>query len=158
MLFHASMPAKEPENVASVIAQLWSGFHAPFPSFPDSWMAIAGDARGSMIEVYPADRVLHPGSDNEAVYQCPAAPATLSAFHLAIATTLTADQVYALGASEGWRAVRCTRGNDFFDVIELWIENHTMIEVLTSEMQQQYLAFASPDNFRAFGDSQRQRV
>ncbi|MBB5510412.1 hypothetical protein [Paraburkholderia atlantica] len=158
MLFHASMPAEEPENVARVIAQLWSGFHAPFPSFPDSWMAIAGDTRGSMIEVYPADRVLHPGSDKEPAYQCPAAPATLSAFHLAIATTLTADQVYALGASEGWRAVRCTRGNDFFDVIELWIENHTMIEVLTSEMQQQYLAFASPDNFRAFGDSGGQRV
>jgi hypothetical protein len=52
--------------------------------------------------------------------------------------------------SEGWRTVQCTRGHDFFDVVELWIEDTTLIEVLTPEMRADYLAFATPGNFRAF--------
>ena len=48
--------------------------------------------------------------------------------------------------------MRCTRGNNFFDVIELWIENSTLIEVLTPEMQAQYQGFATPENFRALAE------
>lgn len=150
MLFHASIPARNPENVALVIAELWGGFHAPFPSFPDSWMAIAGDDRGSIIETYPGNRVICPGSDQNSCVPGTSLTAQYSAFHLAIASKLTPEQVLAIGKREGWRAVRCTRGHDFFDVIELWVEDVIMIEVLTEEMQKQYLAFATPANFRAF--------
>jgi hypothetical protein len=150
MLFHASIPARNPENVARVIAELWGGFHAPFPSFPDSWMAIAGDDRGSIIETYPCDRVISPGSGQNSFVPAESKTAQYSAFHLAVASKLTPDEVLAIGEREGWRAVRCTRGHNFFDVIELWIEDIIMIEVLTQEMQQQYLAFATPENFRAF--------
>jgi hypothetical protein len=150
MLFHASIPARNPENVARVIAELWGGFHAPFPSFPDSWMAIAGDDRGSIIETYPCDRVIFPGSGQNSFVPGESKTAQYSAFHIAVASKLTPDQVLAIGEREGWRAVRCTRGQNFFDVIELWIEDIIMIEVLTEEMQQQYLAFATPENFRAF--------
>jgi hypothetical protein len=147
MIFHASIPAKQPERVAGVIAELWDGFAAPFAAFPGSWMAVAGDERGSVLEVYPADRVLRPGDADFIPGDAP--PAGYSAFHLAIATKLPAEDVIAIGAREGWRAVRCTRGNHFFDVIELWIDNVTLIECLTPEMQAQYLAFATPDTFRA---------
>lgn len=150
MLFHASIPANNPENVARVIAELWGGFHAPFPSFPDSWMAIAGDERGSIIETYPSNRVICPGDDRASFIPGSSATAQYSAFHIAIASKLTPDEVFAIGEREGWRAVRCTRGQNFFDVIELWIEDVLMIEVLTQEMQKQYLAFATPENFRAF--------
>ncbi|MGF6771687.1 hypothetical protein P3T18_004174 [Paraburkholderia sp. GAS199] len=150
MLFHASIPARHPENVARVIAELWGGFHAPFPSFPDSWMAIAGDERGSIIETYPSDRVICPGEAHSAFVPGDSKTAQYSAFHIAVASRLTPDEVFAIGAREGWRAVRCTRGQNFFDVIELWIEDTTLIEVLTQEMQEQYLAFATPENFRAF--------
>jgi hypothetical protein len=152
MLFHASIPARVPQNVARVIAELWGGFHAPFPSFPDSWMAIAGDDRGTIIETYPSDRVICPGSDGSSFVPGASASANAqySAFHIAVASKLTPDEVHAIGDREGWRAVRCTRGQNFFDVIELWIEGTTMIEVLTDEMQKQYLAFATPANFRAF--------
>jgi hypothetical protein len=150
MLFHASMPARNPENVARVIAELWGGFHAPFPAFPDSWMAIAGDDRGSIIETYPSDHVIRPGDAQGACVAGMSAAAQYSAFHIAVASTLTPDEVFAIAEREGWRAVRCTRGDNFFDVIEFWIEDTTMIEVLTDEMQKQYLAFATPANFRAF--------
>jgi hypothetical protein len=153
MLFHASIPAHHPENVARVIAELWGGFHAPFPAFPDSWMAVAGDDRGSIIETYPSDRVIFPGSGQNSCTVGPSTTAQYTAFHLAIASKLTPEQVLAIGEREGWRAVRCTRGQNAFDVIELWIDNVIMIEVLTEEMQKQYLAFATPENFRAFAAS-----
>ncbi|SAL84993.1 hypothetical protein AWB68_07522 [Caballeronia choica] len=149
MIFHASIPARHPEHVAGVLAELWGGFVAPFPAFPDSWMAVAGDERGTIIEVYPSDRVLHPGDGDADFQPGDAPPARYSAFHMAVATKLSAEEVIAIGAREGWRAIRCTRGDHFFDVIELWIDNTTLIECLTAEMQADYLAFATPANFRA---------
>jgi hypothetical protein len=152
MLFHASIPARDPQHTANVLAELWGGFAAPFPSFPDSWMAVAGDDRGTIIEVYPHDRVITPGGGFEQSVSfgaAPAEPSRYSAFHMAIATPKSPEEVVAIGEREGWRAVRCTRGQNFFDVIEFWIDNSTMLEFLTPEMQSQYLAFASPANFRA---------
>ncbi|WP_250509961.1 hypothetical protein [Caballeronia sp. GACF4] len=152
MIYHASIPARDPQHVANVLAELWNGFAAPFPSFPDSWMAVAGDDRGSIIEVYPGDRVIRPGGGAETSVSFGAGKVDrpqYSAFHMAIATQMDAAQVIAIGEREGWRAVRCMRGRNFFDVIELWIENSTMLEFLTPDMQAQYLAFATPENFKA---------
>jgi hypothetical protein len=151
MIFHASIPARDPKNVASVVAELWGGFAAPFPPFPGAWMAVAGDDRGSLIEVYPSTRVITPGDTDDGSFQHDeTGDAKYSAFHMAVATKLTAAQVLEIGAREGWRCVRCTRGDHFFDVIELWIENTTLIEFLTEEMQADYVAFTSPENFRRF--------
>ncbi|SAL24650.1 hypothetical protein [Caballeronia telluris] len=153
MIFHASIPARDPQRAASVLAELWGGFIAPFAVFPGSWIAVAGDERGTVIEVYPAGRVLHPAGAEPGVLPADAPPVRYSAFHLAVATKLPAEDVIAIGHREGWRAERCTRGNRFFDVIELWIDNATLIECLTDEMQADYLAFATPDNFRAMANA-----
>ncbi|BAO88857.1 hypothetical protein [Caballeronia cordobensis] len=152
MIFHASMPANDPKHVAQVLAELWGGFAAPFSPFPGAWMAVAGDDRGSIIEVYPSDQVITPGGDQEDSVSYGAGTfkrPQYSAFHMAMATKLGAAEVVAIGEREGWRAVHCARGNDFFHVIELWIENSTMLEFLTPEMQAEYLAFATPENFKA---------
>ncbi len=153
MIFHASIPARHPRRVAEVLAEIWGGFPAPFPTFPGAWMAVAGDDRGTIIETYPADRVISPGEGSASFTPGTVAPAQYSAFHMAVGTQLDTEAVLAIGAREGWRAVCCTRGQNFFDVIELWIENTTMIEVLTPEMQSDYLSFATPENFRAFAAS-----
>jgi hypothetical protein len=152
MIFHASIPARDPKHVAHVLAELWDGFAAPFSPFPDAWMAVAGDDRGSIIEVYPHDRVITPGGGREqsvSFGDAKVEPSNYSAFHMAIATPKSASTVLAIGEREGWRAVRCSRGQNFFDVIELWVENSTMLECLTPEMQTQYRAFATPENFKA---------
>jgi hypothetical protein len=150
MIFHASMPAREPRHVAGVLAELWGGFAAPFPSFPGGWMAVSGDDRGSIIEIYPSDRVLLPGVGDGACKPGDTPAAQYSAFHMAVGTQLSAAEVTAIGEREGWRAVRCTRGHDFFDVIEFWVENNTMLEVLTEDMQASYKKFATVENFKAF--------
>ncbi len=49
MIIHASIPADDPERVARVIAELWRG--ESFPFFAGTFIAMAGDDRGSQIEV-----------------------------------------------------------------------------------------------------------
>ena len=54
MLFHLSIDADDPRNVANVIAELWGGHAFPFPPvLTGSWVAMAGDDRGTTVEVYP---------------------------------------------------------------------------------------------------------
>jgi hypothetical protein len=130
------------------------GTASPRPSrrFPTRGWRWAGDDRGSIIEVYPSDQVITPGGGHEESVSYGANTLKrpqYSAFHMAIATKLSAEDVIAIGEREGWRAVRCTRGDNFFHVIEFWIENSTMLEFLTPEMQAEYLAFATPENFKA---------
>ena len=65
----------------------------------------------------------------------------------AIATPLDRQAVLAIAAREGWPAKYRKRGG-VFGVIELWIEGRQMMEILTPEMQAEYLAAMSIPNWR----------
>ncbi|WP_374575648.1 hypothetical protein [Phenylobacterium sp.] len=148
MIFHASIPADEPEHVARVIAEIWRGEAFPFPPWPGGFVAMAGDARNTTVEVYPRNQAIAPGEGQDMAHpSLDPAPGRQSCFHLAVATDRPADEIFAIGAREGWRTVRCNRGG-IFDVIELWVENVLMIEVLTAEMQAQYLGGVTIDALR----------
>ena len=141
MLFHLSIDADNPRHVAEVFAEIWKGHAMPFPPVAvGSWMALAGDERNNLIEVYPrgTELVEVPGdADSKGVDGD--APRPRSPTHLAIGTQLTADQILAIARREGWPAKYRKRGG-VFGVIELWVEGWRMVEVLTPEMQQEYLA------------------
>jgi hypothetical protein len=148
MIFHASIPADRPEHVAHVLAELWKGEAFRFPPIPGAYVAMAGDERSSTIEVYPRAMVIAPGASGEMCKpQASTSSESLSCFHLAIATPLSADEIIAIGEREGWRAVRCNRGG-FFDVIELWVENCLLIEVMTDDMQRDYQSRINLDTWR----------
>ena len=139
MLFHLSIEADDPRHVAEVVAELWGGAAAPFPPVtPGSWIALAGDDRGSAIEFYPRGTEIHemPG-DHDAV-GLRVAPRRNNATHFAMATKLGEDEVLAIARREGWPAKYRKRGGAF-GVLELWVEGTRMIEVLTPEMQTEYL-------------------
>lgn len=147
MLFHASFPAQQPARAADAVARLWHGRSFPFPAFPNSYIALKGDAYGSAVEFYPAGQVLVPGPEEvEAVNMLAGRP---SESHLAIATDLSEAEVQALAAEYGWMSRTCRRG-DAFRVIEFWIEDAFLIEVLTPDMQAEYLAFMTPECYDAF--------
>ena len=61
---------------------------------------------------------------------------------------LPTETVYGLAAREGWNAKYCKRGGQF-GVIEIWIDGCQMIEVLTPEMQREYLDCVTVANWRA---------
>jgi len=52
-----------------------------------------------------------------------------SATHAAISTLASEAEIIALANREGWRALRCSR-DGFFDVIEFWVENRLLLELL----------------------------
>ncbi len=59
MLIHASIPADDPERVARVIAEVWRGEYFPF-LFPQTFLVMAGDERGSTIDVAPRGKEIVP--------------------------------------------------------------------------------------------------
>jgi hypothetical protein len=144
MLFHASIPARDPQRVAAVLAELWRGAAFPFPPFPGAFVAIADDDRGTALEIYPAGQVLTPGATE--VEHRRVDDGRPSETHVAIGVRCDEATVHAIARREGWTCRTCSRGG-FFRVIELWLEDRFMVEALTDEMQREYLAFATRENW-----------
>lgn len=153
MLFHMSIAARDPRHVAGVFAELWGGEAFPFPPVAEgSWIALAGDDRGTAIEVYPADVVLRASEGDADAHGEYTGRAGYTATHAAIATDLASEAVLAIAGREGWPAKYRKRG-DMFGVIEIWVEGVQMIEVLTPEMQQEYLAAMKLADWRAMREA-----
>jgi hypothetical protein len=149
MLFHISMAAERPEQAARLVAELWGGRAYPFPPVAEgSWIAMADDDRGSAIEVYPLGTELHEGEGEAAVVPLAGRPARNGPVHVAIATDRAVDEVMAIAARFGAPAKVCARGP--FHVIELWVEGSFMIEVLTPEMQIEYLGNMHVEGYERF--------
>jgi hypothetical protein len=147
MIFHFSIAADHPKRTAKMLAELWRGEALPFPMLGQgSWVAHAGDDRRSTIEVYPRDVVLYPGErfgdlrEQEMPRNVP--------FHAAVATPLSIEEVEEIGRRYGCQTRVCQRG-PWFRVIEFWVDNALMLEMLTPEMQQEYRDNVTIANWRA---------
>lgn len=146
MIHHVSIPARNPQHVAEVLAEVMGGKSVPFGPLEGAFMAMSGDAHGSMIEVYPDKATLDiPSNDDQVVFGENAAPPNTWPFHLLLSVPLGQREVERIGAREGWRAKTFGRGmkghKPFFHVIEFWVENRLMIEVAPPNMAQEYEDF-----------------
>jgi hypothetical protein len=146
MIHHISIAAHNPLHVSQVLAEVLQGTSVPFPGYPGSYVALALDAQGTMIEVHPFGTALFPGNEaNEASHLQPNLTSThYTANHTAISVPVSTTQIQAIADREDWRMVLCRRGDDYFDVIEFWIENQLLIELLPPELVTKYLAFMEP--------------
>ena len=148
MIHHLSIAARDPKHVAGVLAEIMGGASVPFPPNPGSFFALQRDEHGSGVEVYPAGTELRPGgSDGGGFVKKPAAERAYGPTHFALSVATEADQVEAIAAREGWQCFRCNRGP--FHVIEVWLENESMVEILPPEYAAEYLAFTRPDKVAA---------
>jgi hypothetical protein len=138
VLFHTSIPADEPKRVATVIAELWRGRCLAFPPYAGAYVAVAGDARGTVIDVVPRGLEHRPAKGQFAV-QTSATPSSYSPAHVALGTPLSVEEIFQIAAREGWMAQRSDRGG-LFEVIELWVENRFLLELLTEPEQRRYMA------------------
>jgi hypothetical protein len=150
MIHHISIAADNPLHVAQVLAELLDGKIMPFPSRPDSYVAAAFDAYGTMIEVLPHGIELQPGIGKDAVQhqQNPHASAYTTT-HVAISVAASEDEIRSIAAREGWRVGRYNRGG-LIDVVEFWVENHLLLELLPPELAAQYLTFVEPRSLKEF--------
>ncbi|MFL6736340.1 MAG: hypothetical protein ACJ8F4_04695 [Sphingomonas sp.] len=146
MIFHISISADDPKRTATMLAELWRGEAFPFPMVgKGSWVAHAGDDRRSTIEVYPRDMAFYPTeSAGEERYE----PVSRNgAFHAAVATPLGIEEVEAVARKYGCHTSLCHRG-PWFRVIELWVDNCLMLEMMTPEMQNEYQRSITIENWK----------
>jgi hypothetical protein len=146
MIFHISIGADDPRHTATMLAELWRGEAYYFPMVgKGSWVAHAGDERRTTIEVYPRDLALFP-TDGECEQRNE--PVSRNGpFHAAVATPLSAEEVEEIGRRYGCRTSRCARGP--FHVIEFWVDDCLMLEMLTPEWQAEYQRAVTTDGWKA---------
>jgi hypothetical protein len=159
MIHHLSIAASEPQRAAAVLAEIMGGTAVPFPPNPGSFFALQLDAHGSGVEVYPAGTELQPAGPVGGSFVRREARG-YGATHFALSVATDGDTVQAIAARAGWQCFDCNRGP--FHVIEVWVENHTMVEILPPAYAAEYLAFTRPENVtaamaKASGAAARQR-
>ncbi len=150
MIHHFSISANQPQQVAQSLARFWQAEALPFPMYENSYIVFSGDEHGTSIEIYPAGKVLQP-STPELPALVAGASAGASGFHAAISVPIDEPAIRAICDEQGWKCQQGPRG-PFFHVVEVWVENHTLLELLTPEMTEEYRAFANAQNWKvAFG-------
>ncbi|MEW6496931.1 MAG: hypothetical protein AB1589_31075 [Cyanobacteriota bacterium] len=146
MIHHISIPARNPFHVANVLAEVLNGWVAPFPPNINSHVVIAGDEYGTLIEIYPLGSEIMPGHGTDQATFCQNAhPYAYTAIHAAISVPTNQDAIEQIGAREGWRVLPCNR-DGLFEVIEFWVENRLMLELLTPAIAPQYLTAMKSQN------------
>jgi hypothetical protein len=149
MIHHISISARDPRHVAGVLAEFWQGYAMPFAPFPGAYIVMPGDEHGSAIEISPLGTELAPGMAGEEVQPTrneDVSPYT--ATHAALSVSISEERIRELAAREGWRAETFNRGP--FSVVEVWVENRFLIEMLPPSMQGDYLTNLKPEIISAF--------
>lgn len=147
MIHHLSIAAREPQHTAEVLAELMGGRAVPFPPHPGSFFALQLDEHGSGVEVYPAGTELEPNGDVGGSFVKRPAEAGYGSTHFALSVKTDAGRVEEVAKRNGWHCFTCNRGP--FHVIEVWVENRMMVEILPPEFAAEYLAFTRPDKVTA---------
>jgi hypothetical protein len=155
MIIHTSIPSTQPKEISQFLAKLIDGEAFPFPPVPGAWVAVPRDGSGNTIEVYPLGTVARPGIGDPDPAMNSAGPGTkpwevqlthdpnqtlTSGHHLALYTKKDKEEILRLGNEMGFRTIACERAG-IFGVIELWIENQFMVELITEPEMKRYLAF-----------------
>ena len=141
-IHHFTVPARDPNRVANLLAELLGARVVPMPHPHGSLLVYAGDSDGSAIEVWPAaTRGVIGGKDLGLSHL----PLPEDWPHHAYVTTdaSDADAILAAFAREGWTAERVHNGppSAGFSLVRGWIENHTPIEIGGREMRAEYERF-----------------
>src|ERR1700732_5443495 len=142
MIHHLSIAARDPKQVAEVLAELMGGVAVPFPPNPGSFFALQLDEHGAGVEVYSAGTELQPGGSDGGGFVKKREARGYGPTHFALSVATDADKVEAIAAREGWQCFRCNRGP--FHVIEVWVENEAMGEILPPGVGRGYSGFTRP--------------
>jgi hypothetical protein len=145
MIHHLSIPAENPLHVARVLAELFGGEVGRFGPYQNSYAAWAKDQHGTAIDVLPIGTEMYPDTGRgQARFRHNANASDYIATHAAVSIGCDTSKVLEVAAREGWRALELSRGS--FRVIEFWIENRVMLELMTEEMSQEYLRATASQN------------
>ncbi|HSR00957.1 MAG TPA: hypothetical protein VLM36_13710 [Sphingomicrobium sp.] len=146
-LIHASIPADDPCKVAEVLAEMMEGEALPFPpAGPQARMAWSADGEVS-LEIVPRGHLIHHGVE-EGEWRAVDCSQRLSEVHLAIAVNRRASDIIAIADRAGWPARICSRGEGFFELVELWVEGAFMLEMFDPEQANHYGRTVTVENLK----------
>ncbi len=166
MLIHTSLPAKDPELVSRVICEVAGGKRCAFP-YPGGYYIGFGDDNSTAVEIYPIDTQLEPGSgpvygkleppeksrQHMVRYFGSNEDVQFTATHIALTTTLSLAEIYAIAKRENWRANYCSR-RESFRLVEFWVENRILVELILEQDLEEAIAALKVDAF----DSDHKRL
>ncbi|WP_271252237.1 hypothetical protein [Pseudanabaena sp. Chao 1811] len=147
MIHHLSIAVANPFRVAKILAELMNGQFFEFPIHQGAYIAIADDTYGTAIEILPQKAVWVAGMTEVEVKETEQAPA-LHSVHAAISVPISRERIEEIGIREGWLVRFCDRGP--FQLIEFWLENSLLIELITDDMAANYLQFMRSSTYAAF--------
>jgi hypothetical protein len=170
MIAHVSIPARNPRETALLLAAFIDGEVFEFPVVPGAWIAVACSGSGLAVEVYPETMAHHPGVGDVDPMCEPEGPQPMpwedqiypdgpqiraSAFHFALASPLSEEEILSVARKAGLRALKCERGG-VFGVVEVWLENTILLEVLSDREFSRYRDFMNPAACTVmFGEGER---
>jgi hypothetical protein len=141
-IHHFTIPARDPDNVAAVLAEILGARVVPIPHPVGTLLVFAGDGDGTAIEVWPAKLRIDPARGELTLRELPLPEAWP---HHAFVTSdaCCTETILAVFAREGWRAERVQNGppGRGFGLVRGFIENHTGIELGGSDMRTEYERF-----------------
>ena len=141
-IHHVTVPARDTERVARVLAEILGARVIPIPHPQGTLLVYAGDADGTAIEVWPAGTRGGIGDHELRVTDLPLPEAW--PHHAYVSTDASdAERILAVFAREGWHAEKVRNGppGAGFSLVRGWIENHTGIELVGTEMREEYETF-----------------
>ena len=139
MIHHVSIEADDPMKVATVIAKLMGGRAREGFPFEHSCSAFSDDEYGTMFECWQRGKVVTIPKSGPGKFEI-SDSGTLQehqAFHTALSVKLEDDEVMAIAKEAGWKTA--VRPNGPFSVVEVWIENRLLLEVLSPTQAENYL-------------------
>jgi hypothetical protein len=144
MIHHMSFGVSKPKRVAKVLAELTgaTAMRAPTPPFPHgAWFVLAGDDRGSFLEILPATAVFDPDAPL-GLRQRPANFAPGSG-HVLISTIKSSGEIEAAAKRQGWRTQEVETG--LFKIVKVWIDGTVLVELFADGEARRYIdAFGGP--------------
>jgi hypothetical protein len=140
MLLDASIPARHPAAVAGFIAELWDTHAMAMPPVPGRFVVLAADGSGAGLEVHPAGTGQERAPRTASAWPVPSAATGSS--RIVVGTALDEAEVHLAAGIRGWQSRPATRSAEgrHWGVVEVWVEERLLVEVLTPEMQAEFHA------------------
>jgi hypothetical protein len=96
---------------------------------------VAGDDRGSLLEILPAATVFDP--DAALGIRQRTAKFEPASTHVLVSSNATSDEIEAVAIREGWRAQRIDTG--MFRIVKLWIDGTVLVEMFARGEAARYI-------------------
>jgi hypothetical protein len=149
VIAHVSLPALNCAKVAHVLAEMMGGGALRFPpGGPDAWNCWS---RGNdfQIVVTPCGQMMVAGLREQIWVSRNATRDDPRAYesHFAIAVERSAADILEIAKAAGWQARVCNRGG-MFEVVEVWVENAYLVEVLDPSQMADYARSMTIENWK----------